>query len=73
MIKLKKHIPGRFPLSRSSTPAFIAASIADTEYLLLPQVTVPEGRAAKATETEMAIASNLENIFEEGLETSLLV
>ena len=27
------------------TPALIAAVMADTEYLLLPHVTVPEGRA----------------------------
>ena len=36
--------PGRLPSSMSLIPPLMAAVIADTLYLLLPQVTVPEGR-----------------------------
>ena len=43
--KNSRYSPGKFPLSRSLTPALIAAVMADTLYLLLPHVTVPEGRA----------------------------
>lgn len=53
--------PGKFPLCMSFTPALIAAVMADTLYLLLPQVTVPEGRArgrlaARAAEAESRTA-----------------
>ena len=36
----------------SSTPALMAASMADTLYWLSPQVTVPDGRAARVATTK---------------------
>ena len=61
--------PGKLPDCISFTPPLIAAVIDDTLYLLLPQVTVPEGRArgpGAATTAEAATARRertLTNIF----------
>ncbi len=46
--------PGKFPLFKSLTPALIAAVSSETLYLLLPHVTVPEGRARPAMEAAVA-------------------
>lgn len=49
-----RNVPGKLPLLRSLIPALIAAVMAETEYLLLPHVTVPEGRA-RGRERERAV------------------
>lgn len=59
---LTRFLPGRLPEFMSLTPALIAAVMEDTLYLLLPHVTVPEGRDAIAEEAASKRTATLANI-----------
>ena len=58
-------LPGRLPDFMSLTPPLIAAVMEDTLYLLLPHVTVPDGRARGpgAATTAVAAIAKRENIL----------